>query len=73
MLMEGIEDAIDKEMASETSVQVDTEPTDNEVNEDDDGGEVSGPRRPPAIELAKRPSCKFCLYSISLHPFTLLD
>jgi hypothetical protein len=45
-----------------TSAQVDTELTDNEVNEDNNGGEVSGPRRALVIKLAKWPSCKFCLY-----------
>lgn len=57
--LERSEALADEEADTNTPTQGNPQPTTNEGDEDDDGGEVSGPRRSPTIELAKRPSREF--------------
>ena len=57
--LERSEALADEEADTNTPTQGNPQTTTNEGDEDNDGGEVSGPRRSPTIKLAKRPSHEF--------------
>ena len=50
---------VGEEVDTNTPTQGNPQPTTNEGDEDNNGGEVSGPRRSPTIELAKQLSHEF--------------
>ena len=65
---------VDKEADTNTPTQGNPQLTTNEGDEDDDGGEVSGPRRSPTIKLAKWLSHEFwLLYPFISHADGLID